>query len=103
MKRTPLKRHSAKGLEYIDELDELRPFLDIRSRGRCEIAGHLPCCGRVVPHHRKRRSQGGPNTLENLLMVCEWHHTQIHGNPLWSYKHGYLIHREDDITPLEVR
>ncbi len=31
-------------------------------------------------HHIKYRSEGGPHTRENLIVLCEKHHTEVHGD-----------------------
>jgi hypothetical protein len=98
-RRTRLKAHSERGQSYVDELNELRPLLNARSGGRCEVQANGDHHGWVVPHHRKRRSQGGPNTLANLLMACEYHHRIIHMFPDVAYDAGLLIRRADPITP----
>ena len=38
----------------------------------------VPCGGRLHAHHRRLRSQGGPDTDENLIAVCTVHHHHIH-------------------------
>ena len=32
-------------------------------------------------HHIKHVARGGPNTVDNLRLVCSAHHTLIHGTP----------------------
>lgn len=59
-----------------------------RSHGRCEHCG-LP--GAVQLHHRKRRSQGGRHTPENLLNVRVECHNLIHANPEKAYAMGWLV------------
>lgn len=63
-----------------------------RSGGMCEakvdkgcrkFAGHM--------HHRRMRSQGGPDTVENLLHVCSWCHTRIHHMGAEAYERGWLL------------
>lgn len=41
-------------------------------------------------HHIRRRSQGGQDTVTNLLWVCRSCHDWIHANPAASYELGYL-------------
>ena len=62
---------------------------------RCEVCGARS----VHLHHRKRRSQGGPDTADNLLAVCLDCHERIHANPADSYASGLLIRGADPITP----
>lgn len=64
-----------------------------RAEGVCE-AMCSPHCGwkGTDVHHRKKRSQGGPHTLENALFVCRACHAHIESHPAWSYERGLLIH-----------
>ena len=36
------------------------------------------CAGPPHIHHRILRSQGGPHTVENLLLLCDRHHWMAH-------------------------
>jgi len=36
------------------------------------------CKGRPHVHHRVLRSQGGENTVENCVLICEHHHDLAH-------------------------
>lgn len=85
-----IKKQSERGRSYQDELDELRPALAARSGGRCE--GQLARCigGPGQPHHKLRRSQGGKNTMANLIMCCPPCHEWIHAHPSEAYELGLL-------------
>ena len=51
--------------------------LEIRSFGMCEGCGLRRA---TEIHHRKFRSRGGDNSIENLLHLCGWgNHTGCHG------------------------
>ena len=57
-----------------------------------------------TPHHRKKRTQGGTNGMNNLLAVCWRCHTRIHSvlpsDPdRWAYKAGLLLRRSDPEEP----
>jgi hypothetical protein len=39
------------------------------------------------------RSQGGKDTLDDLIAVCRSHHDWIHAHPARSYEIGLLRHR----------
>ena len=56
------------------------PSIKRRSGGRCEITSVHNCDGIATdfPHHRKLRSQGGSNSVDNLLDVCFSGHWWIH-------------------------
>lgn len=64
----------------------LKAELWVRSQGRCEV----PDC-RVAtlldPHHIVKRSQGGADTLDNLVALCRAHHQQTDA----AYADGRLI------------
>lgn len=87
MKRRRLNPVSAKRLAYLQELERMLPELWERSYGMCEVCGDEPA---VHAHHKLRRSQGGGNSLDNLLAVCPSCHRMIHDNPAFSYREGYL-------------
>lgn len=90
MKRSPLRRRSARTERFDRELRRVTPALVNRSGGRCELADDT-CSGEFHRHHRKMRSQGGDNQIDNLLLVCDRHHRYIHANPAESYDNGWLV------------
>lgn len=51
-------------------------------------------------HHRKRRSQGGKHTADNLVLLCgdglRECHGHVHLNPDQSYDLGWLVRAADD-------
>ncbi len=87
-RRTPLRSKPGPGIK----LDVLQALWR-RSQGRCEVR----TCHRSAehPHHRLRRSQGGEDSLSNLLCVCAACHRHIHDNPAWAYDQGYMIRSTD--------
>lgn len=55
-------------------------------------------------HHRKLRSQGGQDSIENLVLLCpHCHKILIHGRPARSYARGFLVHSWDDPAKVPVR
>jgi hypothetical protein len=55
----------------------LRRALMIRDRGRCQFTGchqtrHLKA------HHLIHWADGGPTDLDNLILLCQFHHTAVH-------------------------
>lgn len=69
-----------------------------RADGDCEAMCSPRCSWRGTDvHHRKKRSQGGPHTLENVLFVCRACHEHIESSPAWSYERGLLIHGWEEI------
>ena len=66
-----------------------------RARGLCEARWSPDCMtGGVHAHHKRRRSQGGPDTAENLLWVCTPCHLLIHDQIEEAVKRGFLTHTE---------
>lgn len=62
------------------------------ANGTCEVCQVVPAS---QVHHRKRRSQGGPDTDENFVAVCVECHDDIHRNPAWAYENGWLVRSWD--------
>lgn len=56
------------------------------------LVPEVQCRGRIDPHHALMRSQGGKDTLDDLIAVCRAHHDHIHANPAQSYSLGLLRH-----------
>lgn len=63
-----------------------------RDLGCCGTQLPGKCGGRIDPHHIKMRSQGGEDTLDNLVCLCRVHHSWVHEHPDESYRLGYLKH-----------
>lgn len=51
-------------------------------------------------HHMLRRSQCGPDTPDNLMALCDFHHRMIHDRPEQAYDAGYLV-RATGPAPVE--
>lgn len=97
-RRRALPPRSEKGSAYQDAYDEITPLILARAHRLCEA--RLDCCtveATNKPHHRKRRTQGGPNSMANLIAVCQPCHTWIHGHTGKSYDLGLLIRHRDPI------
>lgn len=63
-----------------------------------------PGCGRTVflqIHHRQAWSDGGGTDLENLVLLCWWHHIFIHekGWHITRGPDGRFVFRKPDWTP----
>lgn len=77
---------------------KVREQLHKRAGSRCEICGRPYCNGRRVDnaHHRRNQSQGGPDVLSNLLLLCGSGTSGCHGDvtlhPAWAVKNGYTVH-----------
>lgn len=50
---------------------------------RAEYHCEYPFCTRrnIELHHKKKRSQGGKDTEDNLVALCTEHHVQVHNTP----------------------
>ena len=66
------------------------------SNGFCGI-GVRAVCTRVATegHHRKLRSQGGTNTIDNCVPTCAACHRYAHANPEWAYSAGFMVRRSE--------
>ena len=84
-----------------------RKALYERCKGMCES------CGGVLPdnwaaHHRKLRSQGGKDDLENVVALHHECHNlgtnSVHLNPQKSYDDGFMVRSwaEPKETPLKL-
>lgn len=80
-------------LGFQAEFEAIRPLVRERSGGRCEADGFAENCtgAGVHVHHRRRRGQGGANTLANLIDVCAFCHAKIHGQPAAAAELGLLV------------
>jgi 5-methylcytosine-specific restriction endonuclease McrA len=52
----------------------------------CRVPG-----GALDPHHIQRRSQGGKDTLDNLIPLHRQCHRYIHEHPSEAYDAGFLV------------
>lgn len=106
MKRTPLKRKTelkrGKPLKSKPKAVAKDIYAQVLARdGGCVARGLVPevsCAGRIDPHHALMRSQGGQDTLEDMIAVCRRHHDWIHNHPARSYELGLLRHRRHPDT-----
>lgn len=84
-------------IEEKNDAEDLRRRVFDRAGWACEARAALGSVCDTAPsgvleaHHRLMRSQGGPDTEENLVAVCAGHHREIHANPARSYDLGLLI------------
>lgn len=86
-----LRQRSAKRAAQDRALDRARFEVVARSEGRCEANVEAVCTGRGEhAHHVRRRSQGGPDTADNLLWLCASCHRFVHDNPAAAAAMGLL-------------
>ena len=101
MKRTPIKRKTElkRGKPIKKRVKPVAKdvYAQVLARdGGCvarPLVREVQCRGRIDPHHALMKSQGGQDTLEDLIAVCRAHHDWIHANPARSYELGLLRHR----------
>lgn len=55
-----------------------------------EVAPPRCCAGGLHAHHIRRRSQGGPHTMDNLTTLCAAHHGWVHDHPALARLLGLL-------------
>lgn len=108
MKRSALTRKPSEGQSaFLLELKAIRPFIEQRAEGLCEI--HLPGVCNGVPfhlHHRRRRNirkDGLVNHPANLMFCCANCHMLIHKQRGYAKEHGFIIHTSADPTKVPVR
>ncbi len=87
----PLRRVGKKGRRDMAELHDVREAVMARSHAMCEVRWSPFCHGWAEQlHHVVRRSQGGTNTAENVLVVCSPCHARIHDAPAEALTLGFL-------------
>ena len=97
MRRSAIKRRRTPKLtNYLDELALMRPVVVSRFAGQCHICNDP---GTAV-HHRKLRSQGGDNSLDNLLLLCDSCHAYVHNHPALAVSAGYILRRDDPVDTI---
>jgi 5-methylcytosine-specific restriction endonuclease McrA len=103
MKRTPLKRYTPLKRTALKTKRKVRAvpkdiYSQVLARDmECVAQLAMPeitCMGRLDPHHVLRRSQGGQDTLDNLVTLCRAHHSAVHEQIARSYELGLLKRRE---------
>lgn len=65
--------------------------LEQRSGGFCEACGRRRLEYNSHRHHRRLRSQGGKDTLDNLVIICRECHQLIHEQPKQSIAEGFIV------------
>jgi hypothetical protein len=81
--------------------ERMRARLRERAHGCCEICGEP---GATNAHHRLNRSQGGLDTLSNLLLCCGSGTTGCHGaitvSPRTATERGHTV--RGSVNPADV-
>ena len=91
MKRSPLRRQSAKKARRNAVYARSRMEVAERAQGRCEARIEGVCSGRHEhTHHRRLRSQMGSDDPSNLIAVCFACHSHIHLYPKEAAELGLI-------------
>jgi hypothetical protein len=84
--------------------ERTRSRLYERAHGCCESCGQY---GATNAHHRQNRSQGGPDTLSNLLLLCGSGTTGCHGyitqSPEMAQVRGYTVRSGENPADVPVQ
>lgn len=64
--------------------------------GAYRFGSSKQCQRQLVVHHKKVKGMGGTpdpaiNDADNLVVLCDEHHVEVHANPARSYDCGLLI------------
>lgn len=91
MKRTPLRRVSEAQRLRNNEWKKATSQRRVACEYRCEASVAGVCDGYGCHgHHVIRRSQGGPQTVDNCRWVCRPCHAYLHNNVMWAMSMGLL-------------
>lgn len=95
---TPLRTYAPLRAKFRRTLPpDLQLKVFARAGGRCEVeftvlseSFSIRCNRSAVDHHHvQKRSQGGDDTLDNVIALCREHHDRTD----WPYKRGRLVIR----------
>lgn len=94
MKRSPIRRRSARKAATDAAYAEARAAVEFRAYGRCEA--NTPACPPREHrgdhcHHILRRSHTSAHDPALLLLVCALAHEYIHAHPAEAYEKGWLL------------
>jgi 5-methylcytosine-specific restriction endonuclease McrA len=107
MKRSPINRVSKRRRQRDRDYPAQRMEVWSRADGLCEATEDPDTdllCGEegTEVHHRAGRGGVDPHRLDNLLLLCKWHHDEVHANPAKSYLNGMMVRRNtgdfDDVA-----
>ena len=92
MRRSPIARVSAKKRRGDAEYAKARRVVYARDVGCVALRRDVPglCVGGLHVHHVLPRSRGGSHDVENLVLLCSWHHEWAHGHPELAKGYGLL-------------
>lgn len=91
------KVRRAKVLDPRPDISDLRERVFERAGGRCDLCGEALRWSAWECHHRQKRTQGGPDSMPNLIALHpRCHSERVHGRPAWSYANGFMVRRNGD-------
>ena len=104
MKRSGIRKTSAKQKEWTEEWVEARRKALEAAEYVCEGKVGLMCSGPLVVHHRRSRGvkDERTNAPANLMVLCSSCHDHIHAFPQWSRKCGYIVSKHADPAAVVV-
>ena len=70
--------------------------------GQCAVGHHPLPWEQMHGHHRRLKSAGGLDLVENCLPVCHEHHRYLHELGEESYRRGWLVRAWDDPAEIPV-
>jgi hypothetical protein len=97
-RRTPLRSGTKrmKPLKRAPMSKSLRQEVYDRSQGLCDRHGLALSEDAWHAHHRKLRTRGGQDSMENLVALCPPCHDLVHANPLYAEETGFMVHSWQD-------
>lgn len=72
-------------------MGDLRPHIWTRSGGFCEQCERAVHYNTFHAHHRKFRSRGGKDLIENLVVLCDSCHRWAHREGTMATKLGFAV------------
>jgi 5-methylcytosine-specific restriction endonuclease McrA len=98
MKRSPINRVSKRRRQRDRDYPAQRMEVWSRADGLCEATEDPDTdllCGEegTEVHHRAGRGGIDPHRLDNLVLLCRYHHDYAHQHPSWAYRVGLMVRR----------
>jgi hypothetical protein len=95
LRRTRIRRVSAKRAEAKEDQRDVRMALFARDHGHCLLEHLPPCAGPWTPHHVRKASHLGVYELANLVTLCAHHNGWVEDHPHVAWGLG-LVCREGE-------
>ena len=90
MTRLPMRKMSKKRQAELGNWNAVKAIVRRRDADCVARNNQEKCWGPLDVHHRLPRSRGGKDVPMNLLLLCGFHHRQVHENPDWARERGLL-------------